>query len=95
MKIVNIVIFAKENFIIIKITKYTKKHHKVRDHDHYTGKFRDAGHSICNLRYAVQKEIPIISHNGSHYDYHFIIKELAKELQGQDFNCLGEKQKNT
>ena len=91
MKLVNIVIFAKGNFIIIKITKDTKKRHKVRDHDHYAGKFRDAGHSICNLRYAVQKEIPIISHNGSNYDYHFIINKLAKELKGQDFNCLGEK----
>ena len=42
-----------------------KKYHKVRDHDHYTGKFRDAAHNFCNLRYKTQKEIPIISHNGS------------------------------
>ena len=28
-------------------------------------------------------------HNGSTYDYHFIIKELAKEFDG-NFNCLGE-----
>ena len=72
------------------MTKDTKKYHKVRDHDHYTEKFRGAAHSICNLRYKTQKEIPIISHNGSKYDYHFIIKELAKEFKGQDFNCIGE-----
>ena len=28
-------------------------------------------------------------HNGSTYDYHFIIKELAKESKGK-FECLGE-----
>ena len=28
-------------------------------------------------------------HNGSSYDYHFIIKELAKEFEGE-FECLGE-----
>ena len=27
-----------------------KNYHKDRDHYHYTGKFRAADHSICNLR---------------------------------------------
>ena len=27
-----------------------KKYHKVRDHCHYTAKYRRAAHSICNLR---------------------------------------------
>ena len=30
-------------------------------------------HNICNLRYKVPKEIPVVIHNGSTYDYHFII----------------------
>ena len=28
-------------------------------------------------------------HNGSKYDYHFKIKELAEEFEGE-FKCLGE-----
>ena len=35
------------------------------------------------------KEIPIVFHNGSTSDYHFIIKELVKEFEG-NFECLGE-----
>ena len=62
---------------------------KVRDHCHYTGKYRGAAHGICNLRYKVVKEIPAVFHNGSSYDYHFIIKYLAEECNGH-FECLGE-----
>ena len=69
--------------------KSDKKHHKVRDHCHYTGKYTGAAHNICNLRYKVPKEIPVVFHNGSTYDYHFIIKELVKEFEG-NFDCLGE-----
>ena len=66
-----------------------KKYHKVRDHCHYTGKYRDDAHDICNLRYKIPKEIPIVFHNGSTSDYHFIIKESAEEFEGE-FECLGE-----
>ena len=62
---------------------------KKKDHCHYTGKYRGAAHDICNLRYKIPKEIPIVFHNGSTYDYHFIIKEFAEEFEGE-FECLGE-----
>ena len=39
--------------------------------------------SICNLKYSVPKIIPIVSLNGSSYDYHFIIKELGEEFKIQ------------
>ena len=66
-----------------------KKQQKVRDHCHYTGKYRGAAHNICNLRYKIPKEIPVVFLNGSTCDYHFIIKELVKEFEG-NFECLGE-----
>ena len=71
------------------IDNSNKKYHKVRDHCHYTGKYRDAAHDICNLRCKIPTEIPLVFHNGSTCDYHFIIKELAEEFEGE-FECLGE-----
>ena len=40
-------------------------------------------------KYNVPKKIPIVFHNGSNYDYHVIIKELAEQFKKQ-FTCLGE-----
>ena len=68
---------------------HDKNKKKVRDHCHYTGKFRGAARSERNLRYKVPKEIPVVLHNGSLYDYHFIIKQLAEKFEGE-FECLGE-----
>ena len=64
-----------------------KNKRNVRDHFHYTGKFRGAAHNKCNLNYKVPKDIPIIIHNAS-YDTHFIINQLAKEFKGE-LNCIG------
>ena len=62
---------------------------KVRDHCHYTGKYRSGAHSKCNLNYKIIKEIPAFFHNGSVYDYHFILKYLAREFKG-NFEYLSE-----
>ena len=51
--------------------------------------YRKIAHSICNLTYKAQREIPVVIHSGSNYDYHFIIKELAEEFKDK-FECLGE-----
>ena len=76
-------IYVKKSFVTIK------KRKKIRNHCHYTGKFRGAAHSECNLRYKVSKEFQVVFHNGSTYDYHFIIKKLAEEFEGE-FECLRE-----
>ena len=36
---------------------------------------------MCNLRYKIPKEIHVVFHNGSTYDYHFIIKELGENTE--------------
>ena len=66
-----------------------KNNRKVRDHCHFTGKYRGATHSISNLKVSVPNKISVVFHNGSNYDYHFIIRELASEFEGQ-LECLGE-----
>ena len=70
-----------------------KNYGKVRDHYHYTGQYREAVHSICCLIFNVSNEIPVVFHRGSNYDYHFIIKELANEFEGQ-FECIQRKVQN-
>ena len=59
---------------------------KVRDNCHYTGKYRGLVNSVYNLRFNVPNEIPAIFHNGSNYDYHFVVNLWANEFDGQ---CLG------
>ena len=80
---------CEKEFCTDKNNNQFKKMQKVRDHCHYTGKYGGAAHSICNLRYKISKEIPVVFHNGSTYDYHFIIQQLTREFKGY-FHCLGE-----
>ena len=52
---------------------------KVRDHDHYTGKYRGAAHYVCNINYNFKNfNLPIFFHNLKGYDEHFIIRAYAK-----------------
>ena len=79
---------CEETFCMDKDDKDYINRKKVKDHCHYTGKFRGAAHSKCNLNYKVLKDIPIIIHNAS-YDTHFIINQLAEEFKGE-LNCIGD-----
>ena len=67
---------AKECHICFQ--KFSPKDRKVRDHCHYTGKYRGAARSSCNLRYRIPGYIPVVFHNLAGYDAHLFIKELAK-----------------
>ena len=50
---------------------------KVRDHCHYTGKYRGALHSGCNLKLKRTRTFPVLFHNLSGYDSHLFVKRLA------------------
>ena len=77
-----------EPFSYDKENEKYNNYRKVKDHCHYTGKYRGAAHNKCNLKYKVPKDIPVVFHNGSKYGFHFIINEMSKGIHG--IQCLGE-----
>jgi hypothetical protein len=58
---------------------FTLDNVKVRDHDHLTGAYRGAACNSCNLNYKIPSFIPVVLHNLSGYDSHFIIPELGRD----------------
>ena len=52
---------------------------KVKDHCHFTGKFRGAAHRSCNFRFKKPTFIPVVFHNLSGYDAHLFIKNLGTD----------------
>ncbi|XP_036146615.1 uncharacterized protein LOC118646876 [Monomorium pharaonis] len=56
---------------------------RARDHCHLTGRYRGPAHSDCNLNYKDSHCIPIVFHNLSGYDAHFIIKEIVTAYEGK------------
>ena len=81
-------ISSNEKFCMDENDEIYKSKRKVKDHCHYTVKFRGAAHSIFSLRYKVPENIRIVIHNAS-YDTHFIINQLAEKFSGE-LNCIGE-----
>ena len=65
-----------------------EKHLEVKDHCHYTVKFRGTDHSICYLIYKLPKNIPIVIHN-AWYDTQFIVQQFAEEFKGES-ECTRE-----
>ena len=67
-----------QKFCYICKKRFIKDNKKVTDHCHFTGKYRGTAHNKCNMNYKMSRNITVVFHNGSTYDYHFIVKELAK-----------------
>ena len=59
---------------------------KVRDHCHFTGKYRGAAHNSCNLQCRKPLVLPDIFYNLQGYDAHLFIKQLSC-LPGE-LNCI-------
>ena len=70
-------VYERSNKCWICEEPFSEKDKRVRDHCHYTGKFRGAAHNSCNLKFACPKFTPVIFHNLSGYDAHLFIKNLG------------------
>ena len=78
-----------QKYVIFVGKESLKSYWKVMDQCYFTCEYRGAAPSISNLKSNVCNEIPLVFHNDSNYDYHFVIKELVNKFEGQ-FECLGE-----
>ena len=59
---------------------------RVRDHCHYTGRYRGPAHNNCNLKYRKQNNISVFFHNLAGYDSHLFIKKLG--FTEGDIDCI-------
>ena len=60
---------------------------KVCDHDHFTGRYRGALHSECNLKLRQKPfSIPVFAHNMSGYDSHMFVKLFGET--GGEVSCI-------
>ena len=61
---------------------------KVRDHCHFTGKFRGAAHQSCNLKFQRPKFTPVFFHNLQNYDAHLFVRALGLMDEVLSIKCI-------
>ena len=67
--------------------KFQEDDERVRDHCHFTGKYRGCAHNKCNLDYSWRYfKIPIFFHSLKNYDAHLIINK-ANEINTKLRRC--------
>ena len=57
---------------------FNEENKRVRDHCHRTGSFRGAACQKCNINHFSNRYLPVVFHNLSGFDSHFIIREAYK-----------------
>ena len=65
---------------------------RVRDHCHFTGRYRGAACNICNLKYRKPNNISVFFHNLSGYDSHLFIKKL--NVTKGNIDCIPNNEEN-
>ena len=58
------------------------KNGKVRDHCHFTGRYRGAADRICNLKYRKPNFTPVVFHNLCGYDSHLFVRKTLVVVMG-------------
>ena len=61
---------------------------RVRDHCHFTGRYRGAAHNSCNLKYRKPKSISVFFHNLTGYDSHLFIKKFGTPDKKENIDCI-------
>ena len=84
--------FQKSETCYLCNNKYAKNClDKVKDHCHFTGKYRGAACASCNMnKLRKPRLLPVIFHNFSDYDSHLFIKELSSinENKNENITCI-------
>ena len=65
---------------------------KVRDHCHFTGRYRGAAHNSCNFKYGKPNFTHVVFHNLSGYDSHLFIKNLG--FSEGNIDCIPNNEEN-
>ena len=73
--------FQNSNHCHICELPYQLQDIRVRDHNHLqpNNNYRGSAHEECNLQYKDDRIVPIVFHNLSGYDAHFIILDIASK----------------
>ena len=69
--------------------KFENNSKKVRDHNHYTGQYRQCLCAKCNFDLKLTRStLPIIFHNFKNYDCHMICNKAISRMKNWNFNVI-------